>query len=176
MIHIYLMGYRGSGKSSVGRLLAQRLGLPVVDTDTLIESAAGQSIREIFSSEGEAGFRQREAAVVARVAAVTAPTVIALGGGAILRPDNQQIIGNSGRVVWLQGSPTSLLARITADQTTVERRPRLSPHSDYDEIVEILAAREPIYRQLANLTVDTDRRTPDELVAEIADWLKMHGW
>ncbi len=171
-MHIYLMGYRGSGKSSVGRRLAERLGWPVVDTDTLVESVAGQSIREIFSREGEAGFREREAAVVARVAAATTPSVIALGGGAILRPENQRVIASTGRVVWLQGSPASLLARIEADQTTAERRPRLSPHSDYDEIVEILAAREPIYRQLANLIVDTDRRTPDELVAEIIDWLK----
>lgn len=175
-MHIYLMGYRGAGKSSVARRLAERLGLPVVDTDTLVESEACRSIREIFSVEGEAGFRQREAEVIARVAAAIAPTVIALGGGAILRTENQRIIGSSGRVVWLQGSPASLLARIQADQTTAERRPPLSPHSDYDEIVEILAAREPIYRQLANLTVDTDRQTPDELVVEIVDWLEKHGW
>ncbi|MEZ6078736.1 MAG: shikimate kinase [Pirellulaceae bacterium] len=119
-MHIYLMGYRGSGKSSVGRRLAERLGLPVVDTDTLIEKEAGQSIRDIFSIEGEAGFRQREASVLARAASSTTPAVIALGGGAILRPENQRIIGSSGRVVWLQGSPTSLLARIQADQTTAE--------------------------------------------------------
>ncbi|MCA9182107.1 MAG: shikimate kinase [Planctomycetales bacterium] len=175
MMHIYLMGYRGSGKSSVGRRLAERLGLPIVDTDSLIESEAGQSIRQIFSIEGEAGFRQREASVVARAAANTTPSVIALGGGAILRPENQRMIASSGRVVWLHGSPASLLARIQADQTTAERRPRLSPHSDYDEIVEILAAREPIYRRLANWTVDTDRRTPDELVVEIVDWLEKHG-
>ncbi|MEO8271752.1 MAG: shikimate kinase [Aureliella sp.] len=174
-MHIYLMGYRGSGKSSVGRRLAERLGLPVVDTDTLVESTAGQSIREIFAIEGEAGFRQREAVAVACVASANSPTVIALGGGAILRPENQRIIGSTGRVVWLQGSPASLLARIQADQTTAERRPRLSTHSDYDEIVEILAAREPIYRQLASLAVDTDRQTPDELVTEIVDWLEMHG-
>lgn len=174
-MHIYLMGYRGSGKSSVGRRLAERLGLPVVDTDTLVESEASQSIRDIFLAEGEAGFRQRETTAVARAAAASTPTVIALGGGAILRPENQRIIGSTGRVVWLRGSPASLLARIQADQTTAERRPALSPLSDYDEIVEILAAREPIYRQLANLTVDTDGRTPDELVAEIVDWLKKHS-
>ena len=119
--------------------------------------------------------RQREAVAVARASAADAPTVIALGGGAILLPENQRIIGSTGRAVWLHGSPASLLSRIQADRTTAERRPRLSPHSDYDEIVEILAAREPIYRQLANLIFDTDCRTPDELVEEIVDWLKVHS-
>lgn len=171
-MHIYLMGYRGSGKSTVGKRLAKRLGLPVVDTDTLIEAQASQSIREIFASEGEAGFRQREALAVAQVAAGDAPAVVALGGGAMLLPANQQILRSTGSVVWLQGSPAALLERIQADQTTAERRPRLSQHGDYDEVVEVLAAREPIYRQLADLIVDTDQRSPDELVEEIADWLK----
>lgn len=173
-MHIYLMGYRGSGKSTVGQRLADRLGLPVVDTDAVIESAAGKSIREIFAGEGEDGFRQREQAAVAQVGARVAPCVIALGGGAILRPSNQQIIQRTGHVVWLTGSPAALLARIQADATTGSRRPSLSGSSDYDEIVEILAARSPIYQRLANLTVDTDGRTPEEIVVDIADWLKTH--
>ena len=90
----------------------------------------------------------------------------------MLLPANQQILRSTGSVVWLQGSPAALLERIQADQTTAERRPRLSQHGDYDEVVEVLAAREPIYRQLADLIVDTDQRSPDELVEEIADWLK----
>lgn len=173
-MHIYLMGYRGSGKSTVGRLLAASIGWPMVDTDALIEAAANQSIRQIFSAEGEAGFREREQEVVREVSARSEPTVIALGGGAVLRPANQQSIRHSGRVVWLKGSPNSLLARIATDQTTADRRPRLSQLGDYDEIVELLTAREPIYRQMANLTVTTDGRQPDDLVAEIADWLKAH--
>lgn len=175
MMHIYLMGYRGSGKSTVGQHLADRLGLPVVDTDAVVESATGQSIREIFAGEGEDGFRQREQAAVAQVATADTPCVIALGGGAILRPANQRIIQRTGHVVWLTGSPAALLSRIQADKTTGQRRPSLTQSSDYDEIVEILAARSPIYRRLANLTVDTDGRTPEEIVADIADWLKSHG-
>lgn len=173
-MHIYLMGYRGSGKSTVGQLLAERLGLPVLDTDAVVEATANQSIREIFSAEGEAGFRQREQAAVAQAAAAPTASVIALGGGAILRPANQQIIHRTGYVIWLTGSPAALLARIQADATTNQRRPALSHSSDYDEIVEILAARAPIYQRLANLTVDTDGRTPEEIVADIADWLKTH--
>lgn len=174
-MHIYLMGYRGSGKSTVGQRLAHRLGLPVVDTDAVIESTAGQSIREIFAAEGEDGFRAREQAVVEQVAATVTPCIIALGGGAVLRAANQQVIQRTGRVVWLTGSPDALLTRIQADTTTAQRRPSLSRSSDYDEIVEILAVRSPIYQRLANLTVDTDGRTPEEIVADIADWLKTHG-
>ena len=174
-MHIYLMGYRGSGKSTVGRRLADRLGLPVVDTDTVIEAAAGQSIREIFAGEGEDGFRQREQLALEQVAEKAAPCVIALGGGAILRGANQRTIQRTGKVVWLTGSPSALLARIQADTTTAQRRPALSSSSDYDEIVGILAARSPIYQRLANLTVDTDGRAPEEIVADIADWLKTNA-
>jgi shikimate kinase len=174
-MHIFLMGFRGSGKSTVGRLLAQRIGWPGVDLDDCIEASAGRSIRQIFEDEGESGFREREQQALALVAAGTVPTVIALGGGAILRPANQQLIRTMGRCVWLQGSAEQLLQRISADATTAQRRPQLSQRSGYDEVVEILAAREPIYRQLAQLTVHTDHRSPDELVLEIVDWLKSAG-
>lgn len=171
-MHIYLMGYRGSGKSTVGRLLAKQLGWPSMDTDDVIETAAAQSIREIFAAEGEAGFRQREQQAIAEVAGREVPSVIALGGGAILRSDNQRTIQSSGRVVWLQGSAELLSQRIDSDVSTAERRPQLSQRSGYDEVVEILARREPIYRQLAELTVRTDHKSPDEVVLEIVDWLK----
>ena len=174
-MHIYLMGYRGSGKSTVGRLLAKQLGWPVIDTDDVIESAATQSIREIFAAEGEAGFREREQQAIAQVAGRRVPSVIALGGGAILRPDNQRMIQSSGHVVWLHGSAELLYQRIASDASTAARRPQLSQRSGYDEVVEILARREPIYRQLAQLTVHTDHRTPDEVVLEIVDWLNSAG-
>jgi shikimate kinase len=169
--HIYLLGYRGSGKSTVGRLLALRLGYPVIDTDTMIETTSGLSIREIFAQEGEAGFRDREERVLADVAHLPTPSVVALGGGAILREANQLQILQSGRTIWLQGSPQELFARIQADMDTAERRPNLSARGGYDEVVEVLAAREPLYRRLAEKTVATDGRSPDGIVAEIVDWL-----
>lgn len=170
-MHLYLVGYRGPGKSTIGRLLAARLGRPLVDTDDAIESTAGMSIREIFAAEGETGFRDREQRAIAEVANEPSSLVVALGGGAILRETNQALIQQSGRVVWLQGSPSALYARIQADESSTARRPRLSQLSGYDEIVEVLAKREPIYRKLAELTIYTDRRTPDDIVAEIADWV-----
>ncbi len=174
-MHIYLMGYRGSGKTTVGRLLAARLQLPFVDTDQVIESAAGKTIREIFAEEGEPGFRNREQHALASVAAETANSVVSLGGGAILREANQSIIQSSGRVVWLHGSPEALFARIESDLATAQRRPQLTNLSGCDEVVDILAKREPIYRKLAEKTVLTDLRSPDDLVAEIADWVNSFG-
>ena len=174
-MHVYLMGYRGSGKSTVGRLLGERLGWPVIDTDLRIEAAAGRSIRDIFAAEGEPGFRQREQQVIADVATGGGPCVVALGGGAVLRPDNRQAILGSGRVVWLRGSAEHLFARIEADASTAQRRPQLSQRSGYDEVVEMLARREPIYAQLAQFTVATDNKAPDEVVLEIVDWLESSG-
>lgn len=170
-MHIYLMGYRGSGKSTVGRLLAKQLRWPVIDTDDLIEASAGKTIREIFAAEGEAGFRDREERAVAEVAALNSSHVVALGGGAVLRAANQRALQSSGRLVWLQGSAELLSARINADASTAQRRPQLSQRTGYDEVVEILAVREPIYRQLAKLIVSTDHKAPDEVVSEIAEWL-----
>ncbi len=174
-MHLYLMGYRGTGKSTVGRLLAARLGWPVIDTDDLVEATAGKSIREIFEGEQESGFRQREEAAVAQAAAQIVPTIISLGGGAILMPTNQQLIVRTGQVVWLQASPEHLVSRMQGDASTAARRPKLSQQNDYDEVVEILARREPIYRQLAGLTLSTDRCTPDGIVADIVNWLNANG-
>ena len=165
------MGYRGSGKTTVGKQLAARLGCPMIDTDEAIEAEAGITIREIFDAEGESGFRDREERAVAQVAALPDFCVVALGGGAVLREANQRAIRASGHTVWLQGSPQFLYQRISADQTTAARRPNLSHRGGYDEVVEMLTAREPVYRLMAQKTVTTDHRTPDELVAEIAAWV-----
>lgn len=169
--HWYLIGYRGCGKSTVGRGLAQRLALTAVDTDDLIEAASGLSIREIFAAEGESGFRDREAAVIAEVAARKVPMVVALGGGAILRPANRDLLSTSGQCIWLQASAEQLYFRICGDATSTERRPQLSDRGGFEEVAELLAAREPLYRELAGKIVQTEGKTPDEVVAEIVDWV-----
>jgi shikimate kinase len=172
-MHIYLIGYRGSGKTTVGRLLAALLGRACVDCDDLIEAAAGKSIREIFADEGEAGFRDREQSEIAQLAgqAESRPMVVSLGGGAILREANRDAIRGSGRSIWLTASPKTLIARMQADATTAERRPRLSALSDYEEIVALLAQRRPLYEMVAEKTVDTDDRDAEAISGEIADWL-----
>ena len=174
--HLYLIGYRGCGKSTVARALAGRLGWPSVDTDERIEADCGRSIRSLFESEGENYFRDCEAATIAEVAALEVPSVVALGGGAILRESNRQQLQTSGRCVWLQASAARLFDRISADHTSADRRPALSKRGGFEEVVELLAAREPLYSQLAELTVLTEGKTPDEVVAEIFDWANLQAW
>ena len=155
-MHLYLMGYRGSGKSTVARLLAQAMDRSVVDTDEWIESAAGQTVSEIFAQRGEGGFRDLEETAVAQVARLDEPAVVALGGGAVLRPANQSLLRQTGHCVWLQGSPEQLYARIRSDSTSPDRRPSLTGRSGLEEVTDVLAAREPIYRGLAHFIVSTD--------------------
>ncbi len=170
-MHIYLIGYRGSGKSTVAAQLAQRLGRRAVDTDALIEVASGQSIRELFASEGESGFRDREQAAISEVARETSPLVVATGGGAILREENRQRMLASGFCIWLQATAENLHRRIQADPGSGLLRPNLTDRGGFEEVAEILAQREPLYRQLAHLCVTTDHKSTDEVVAEICDWV-----
>lgn len=169
-MHIYLIGYRGCGKSTVASLLAQTLDLPMVDTDQWIESAAGKSIREIFLEQAEEGFRDLEQQTVATVGKLAEPAVVALGGGAVLRSANQEILRKTGRRVWLKASPERLYSRIAADSSSSERRPSLTDQSGYEEVVNLLRQRQPIYQQMSELIVETDGLSPDQVVEEIVDW------
>lgn len=173
-MHLYLIGYRGSGKSTIAKRLSERLGLPWLDTDALIEQAAGCTIREIFEREGESGFRDREQSVIEELtsSASTCPNIVALGGGAILRAANREAIARSGRRIWLTASPQVLHSRIQGDQSTINRRPALSKLNDYEEVVAILGQREPLYRQVAQKTVDTEALSAEAICAIIADWVR----
>lgn len=173
-MHIYLAGYRGCGKSTVGRLLAQQLGWPFVDSDEQIESG-GLSIRELFEQFGEAGFRDREQEAIRHIATCPAATVVALGGGAVLREANRELIAQTGRCAWLQGSAQVLYQRINADDGTEANRPNLTSRGGYDEVAEVLSMRAPIYDQVSEITVLTDDKSPDEITAELAAWATQLG-
>lgn len=157
---LFLIGTRGTGKSTVGRALAARLGWAFADADERIEAAAGKSIADIFAAEGEAGFRDREAAVLAELAALK-QHVVATGGGAVLRPANRDLLRNSGFVAWLTASPEAAFARLQADPTTAARRPNLTPAGGLEEVRSILTAREPHYRACAHFTIDTGVLSPE---------------
>ena len=116
-MNLVLIGYRGSGKGTVGRLLADRLGRPFVDTDALIEQAEGASVREIFSDRGEPAFREAEARIVRQVAALD-EQVIAVGGGAVLRRENVELLRANGWLVWLRAEAEELHRRIQADRNS----------------------------------------------------------
>jgi shikimate kinase len=172
-MNVYLIGYRGSGKTTVGKRLAERLGLTAVDSDDLIEADAGCTIREIFEREAETGFREREQRIIEQIAAEgdRHPRVVSLGGGAILRDANRAALARSGKAVWLTASPDKLVQRMRADQSTAARRPALSQLSDYDEVVAILATREPLYAATAQKIVNTEDTTVEAICDEIVHWL-----
>jgi shikimate kinase len=162
---IFLVGYRATGKSTVARLLAERLGWAWVDADEVLERRHGRTIRQIFAEEGEAGFRDKEAAIVEALCRGQR-LVVATGGGVVLRPENRQRLRAAGRVVWLTADAQTIWERLQRDPTTGERRPALTV-GGLAEVEELLRVREPHYRECAEVTVDTRGRSPEDIVAEI---------
>lgn len=165
MNNIFLIGYRGTGKSTVARILAQRLGWEAVDTDELLEKRQGRSIASIFAEEGETGFREKEEALLGEVCFGRCQ-VVATGGGVILRPENRRQLRSAGFVVWLTADAQTIQERLDCDPSTSERRPRLTV-GGLAEIEELLVVRESLYRSTANLIVATAGRTPEDVAGQI---------
>ena len=153
----------GSGKSTIGPLLAARLGCPFVDSDAEIEREAGRRVAEIFAQEGEAGFRAREAAAVERLA--QEPAVVALGGGAIAQPGLRERLRGRGVIVYLRASVESLAERIGGGDDRPLLR-GLPPGGRRERLRALLAEREALYES-AELRIDTDRASPEALVSEL---------
>ena len=165
-MNLILIGYRGTGKSTVARLLAERLGWAWVDSDAEVEREVGATIAEIFAREGEAGFRDREAAVVARLLEDD-NRVVALGGGAVLREETRQKLAAAGKVVWLRATAETIHLRLASDPGTVTGRPNLTAGGGMPEIRDLLQRRQAIYQRCADLEVDTDNKDPAAVAAEI---------
>ena len=162
-MNIVLIGYRGSGKSQVGRAFAQRKGMQFVDTDQMIQERAGHSIRHIFETQGEAIFRVHEARAV---------QAACLSHRAVMNPDNARAIKDAGRVIWLRCSAESLWQRVGGDVRTVEQRPDLTTLGGLAEIKHMLEKRAPVYQALADHIVDTDQLAVDQVVEDIERFLK----
>ena len=165
MKNILLIGYRATGKTTLARLLADKLGWKWIDADVEIERRAGKSIAQIFAQEGEPAFRDLEAQVVADLAGVQR-IVVATGGGAPMRPENRQAM-LQGKIVYLTALPETIHRRMTGDATTSARRPNLTDKDPLAEILQLLALRQPIYRELAHIEVDTEGKTPEQIAEEI---------
>lgn len=161
--HILLIGPMGSGKSTLGAPLAARLGLGFIDVDARIVATAGLSIPVIFDREGEAGFRTRETTALLE-ALREPPAVIATGGGAVLAEANRGAIRASGCVVYLHIHPDEQLRRVAGDHN----RPLLDHIDPAGQLARLQAQREPLYRALADLTVDTSAQTSEQLAAALA--------
>jgi len=166
---VVLVGMMGSGKSSVGRRLAARLGLPFVDADAEIETAAGMTIPEIFAQRGEAEFRDGERRVIARVLTTRAPLVLATGGGAFMNAETRARIGDLGVSVWLKAEPDVLMRRVRKRSN----RPLLQTADPEGTLRRMLAEREPVYA-LADLTIISRDDPQDVVVEDIVAALAQH--
>ena len=154
-MNLYLIGYRCTGKTTVGRSLVERLGWPMVDTDRVIVDAAGMSIDRMAAC-GWPFFRQRESEVLSRVAAGDRQ-VVATGGGIVLDERNRETMNTTGKVVWLTASETCIRTRMLADAATDDNRPALTGRGLLAEIETVLAERTPLYESIADLAIATDR-------------------
>jgi len=172
---VFLIGYRGSGKTTVGKLLAKKMKMRFFDSDRRVEAAAGKTIAEIFAEKGEASFRQMEAKIIAKIivnhqniskgkkatSSEKSGCVVSLGGGA---PMNE-------KCVLLRGKPETLWKRISTDDSTKESRPDLTDEGGLGEVQSMLALRSSTYDECADHIVDVDDLSPQEVADQIAEWI-----
>jgi len=165
--NVFLIGPMGAGKTTIGRHLATLLGKRFVDVDHEIEKRTGVAIPVIFEIESEAGFRRRESAVIDELTR-DRDIVLATGGGAVLMEENRRVLKGRGTVVYLQADIETLAERTRRDRN----RPLLQTEDPRGKIEELLRQREPIYRELADVVVDTGQRAPSSVARDIATRIK----
>ena len=162
MANLILVGPMGAGKSTIGRLLAKEVRYLFKDSDKEIEQRTGADIPWIFDVEGEQGFREREQAMIAELCAEDV-LVLATGGGVVMRPENRQAIRQGGRVIYLHTSVEQQLERTSRDRN----RPLLRTANPGRVLTELMAIRDPLYREVADIIIETDERPPRLVVQEI---------
>jgi shikimate kinase/3-dehydroquinate synthase len=167
MENVFLVGLMGAGKTTIGRILARRLGKRFIDSDHEIEARTGASIPWIFEIEGEESFRRREAEVIRDLCAEEG-VVLATGGGAVLNPDTRASLKARGTVIYLRANVNSILMRTAHDKN----RPLLQTADPRRKLEELLLQREPLYREIAELVIDTGRPNVQSMVQTILDQLE----
>lgn len=175
-----LIGYRGTGKTTLAVPLARRLGWTAVDADVELERRAGRTIREIFDDGGEPEFRRIERETLVDLLG-RQQLVIAAGGGAILNEDTRRDFRKAGPVIWLKASVETIERRLYGDDTTTQRRPNLTASGGRQEIEQLLTQREPLYHECATIEIATDEPLPgadaaptvDDLVDYVIDQLRL---
>lgn len=167
---LVLIGLPGSGKSTVGRQLARRLGLPFNDSDHVIEQRLGCSIRDYFEREGEAAFRDVEESVIQELTQAESG-VLATGGGVVLRPINRQRLRQAGHVIYLRSTPGEVFRRLRHDRN----RPLLQVDDPLARLRSLYEERDPLYRETAHFVIETGRPSVSTLVNKILMQLELAG-
>jgi shikimate kinase len=172
---IALIGYRATGKSTVGRILAERAGVPFADADREVEAVDGRLIRDIFAEDGEPAFREVEARVLADLADRLAEGgVLATGGGAILLERNRRALRRFGFVAWLTADADTLARRLRSSRRGVDDRPALTAAGTLEEIAGVLEGRTPLYREAADAEVSTVGRDAEQVADAVLEAWTRH--
>jgi len=169
-VHIVLIGYRGTGKSAVGKRLADKLRMPFYDTDELVERKAGRSIRDMVAENGWAYFRKREREIVQKLALLQRG-VVATGGGAVMDESNCDILKKHGLLILLTADVMTMVERMRDDAASEERRPSFFHDDTFRETEDVLKERLPAYRGLADFSLDTTGKDIDEIVNTVCEFL-----
>ncbi len=165
-MNVVLIGYRGTGKSTVGRKIADILKMPFYDTDELVRKRTGRVIKEIVEEGGWGSFRKEEKKIIRRLSSVRG-SVIATGGGAVMDEGNLNILRKRGVFIWLTADVGTMIERMEKDKISDEQRPSLSKDDLYRETADMLELRMPVYSDLADFTVDTSGKDIDGVAGEI---------
>jgi shikimate kinase len=171
---VALIGYRGTGKSTVGRTVAGRLHRTFLDADLELEARAGRPISAIFANSGESVFRDWEERTLAELVSGFPDAVLATGGGVVLRDANRLLIRNFGFVVWLTADPVTLAQRLESDPAALAARPALTSAGTIAEIAQVLEDRAPLYHALADTVIDTTASPADDVATVVVERWKNH--
>ena len=165
--NIFLIGFMGAGKSTIARTLQRELGFPLVEMDERIVQEQGMSINDIFAQYGDAHFREIESQLVVDLGKQE-PSIVSCGGGVVVRPENTQNMKKSGRIVLLKASPETIFERVKNSTD----RPILNGHMNVEYIAELMEKRRALYEEAADITIQTDGKTREQICEEIIGKLR----